>query len=130
MVNEMKQNCILRFCGFDVLSPNICFSPATATEAERAGMLVTWKDRLTRDLWNEPLLHFIPIDHFHRQTGKLDDKVLGKLLAQPSSSEDGETPLSKQRRLPIGQHAGQQVSPDSMYIPEVSTKTKNGQLKC
>nr|XP_060630728.1 ribosyldihydronicotinamide dehydrogenase [quinone] [Anolis sagrei ordinatus] len=43
---------ILRFCGFDVLAPQICFAPEHAALEERRQMLSSWEKRL-KTIWEE-----------------------------------------------------------------------------
>jgi NAD(P)H dehydrogenase (quinone) len=57
------QHGILFFCGFEVLSPFIAYSPARASQEERAGMLAEYAERL-RHLDAEQPLPFHPLNHY------------------------------------------------------------------
>lgn len=49
------QNGVLRFCGFQVLPPQIFWSPAHAPPEARAALLEAWKTRLQGLLGEKPL---------------------------------------------------------------------------
>lgn len=57
------QHGILYFCGFEVLPPHIAFSPAHASDEQRARMLGDYRERLQNLDRLEPLT-FHPMHHF------------------------------------------------------------------
>lgn len=57
------QNGVLRFCGFQVLAPQIFWSPAHTPADARVALLEAWKTRL-QGLLNEKPLSFAPTELF------------------------------------------------------------------
>ncbi|XP_025019629.1 ribosyldihydronicotinamide dehydrogenase [quinone] isoform X3 [Python bivittatus] len=54
---------ILHFCGFSVLSPQICFGPEYVTEEKRRQMLTSWVKRL-QTIWEEKPINCVPEWYF------------------------------------------------------------------
>ncbi|XP_025019628.1 ribosyldihydronicotinamide dehydrogenase [quinone] isoform X2 [Python bivittatus] len=57
------QHGILHFCGFSVLSPQICFGPEYVTEEKRRQMLTSWVKRL-QTIWEEKPINCVPEWYF------------------------------------------------------------------
>lgn len=93
------QNGILHFCGFQVLAPQIFWSPAHCPEEVRAAMLEGWKQRL-KGLLCEPPLQFASCTLFNRQTFRLRDDV----------AKERET---QSHGLTTGHHLGKALPPDN-----------------
>lgn len=117
------QNGVLRFCGFDILSPNICFSPGYVPPATRQSMLDAWRERLSTDLWQEKPLHFLPIDSFDPATGSLKPEVLRR-----AAGDDEGSGSAAAVQLPIGQHAGLKVAPSSMYRSRKTSEVRKANV--
>uniref|UniRef100_A0A2D4PEX0 Flavodoxin-like fold domain-containing protein n=1 Tax=Micrurus surinamensis TaxID=129470 RepID=A0A2D4PEX0_MICSU len=54
---------ILHFCGFSVLSPQICFASEYVTEEKRKEMLISWVKRL-QTIWEEKPIQCVPEWYF------------------------------------------------------------------
>ena len=68
----------LRFCGFDVLAPNICFGITLADEEKRKMYLSAWEKRL-ETIFDEEPLSFVPLSEFDLKSGltlKEDSQML------------------------------------------------------
>ncbi|XP_044280483.1 ribosyldihydronicotinamide dehydrogenase [quinone] isoform X2 [Varanus komodoensis] len=50
---------ILHFCGFSILTPQICYAPESMTEDERVQILSSWMKRL-RTIWEEKPIKCTP----------------------------------------------------------------------
>ncbi|ETE61239.1 Ribosyldihydronicotinamide dehydrogenase [quinone], partial [Ophiophagus hannah] len=57
------QHGILHFCGFNVLSPQICFASEYVTEEKRKEMLTSWVKRL-QTIWEEKPIQCVPEWYF------------------------------------------------------------------
>ncbi|XP_060071973.1 ribosyldihydronicotinamide dehydrogenase [quinone]-like [Ylistrum balloti] len=53
----------LRFCGFDVMRPHICFCPGYTPDDRRKEILEEWKNRL-QDLHTETPIDFVSVNNF------------------------------------------------------------------
>ncbi|XP_044280482.1 ribosyldihydronicotinamide dehydrogenase [quinone] isoform X1 [Varanus komodoensis] len=53
------QHGILHFCGFSILTPQICYAPESMTEDERVQILSSWMKRL-RTIWEEKPIKCTP----------------------------------------------------------------------
>ena len=58
----------LRFSGFDVLSPNICYGVTLAGDEQRKEYLSTWQKRL-QTIFDEEQLSFVPLSEFDLKKG-------------------------------------------------------------
>ncbi|KAM3876848.1 NAD(P)H dehydrogenase [quinone] 1 [Diretmus argenteus] len=95
------QNGILHFCGFQVLAPQIFWSPAHCPSVVRSAMLEGWRTRL-RGLLDEKPLTFASCELF-------DLSFQGRFLLRPEVKE-------KCKSLPYGittgHHLGKPLPPD------------------
>ncbi|XP_066482463.1 ribosyldihydronicotinamide dehydrogenase [quinone] [Tiliqua scincoides] len=57
------QHGIMHFCGFSVLTPQICFAPESVTEEDRVQMLTSWAKRL-KTIWEEKPINCTPEWYF------------------------------------------------------------------
>ncbi|XP_070605200.1 ribosyldihydronicotinamide dehydrogenase [quinone] isoform X2 [Erythrolamprus reginae] len=57
------QHGTLHFCGFSILSPQICFASEYVTEEKRKQMLTSWAQRL-QTIWEEKPIHCVPKWYF------------------------------------------------------------------
>lgn len=96
------QNGILHFCGFQVLAPQIFWSPAHCPPAARAAMLEGWRARLKGLLAEKPLT-FAPCELF-------DLSFEGGFLLRPEVKEERATQL---HGVTTGHHLGKPLPPDN-----------------
>uniref|UniRef100_A0A3B5ASX5 Ribosyldihydronicotinamide dehydrogenase [quinone] n=1 Tax=Stegastes partitus TaxID=144197 RepID=A0A3B5ASX5_9TELE len=96
------QNGILHFCGFQVLAPQIFWSPAHSPHAARAAMLEGWRARL-RGLMAEKPLSFAPCELFNLS-------FQGGFLMKPEARKDQE---ANPYGLTTGHHLGKPLPPDN-----------------
>uniref|UniRef100_UPI001ED7E329 NAD(P)H dehydrogenase [quinone] 1 isoform X1 n=1 Tax=Scatophagus argus TaxID=75038 RepID=UPI001ED7E329 len=96
------QNGILHFCGFQVLAPQIFWSPAHCPPAVRTAMLDGWRARLKGLLAEKPLT-FAPCELF-------DLSFQGGFLLRPEVREERE---SQPHGLTTGHHLGKPLPPDN-----------------
>lgn len=108
---------ILRYCGFDVMAPNICFAPAHMDQNAREEFLQKWADRL-RQLAQERPLSFIPFANVNMQAGM----TLRKEYLE-SKAATGQLPPT------IGHHLGKRF-PVGSVMPERANKTRTNAKKC
>lgn len=96
------QNGILYFCGFQVLAPQIFWSPAHSPPAARTAMLEGWRTRL-KGLLTESPLSFARCELF-------DLSFQGGFLLRPEVKEELATqPLG----ISTGHHLGKPLPPDN-----------------
>ncbi|XP_043937207.1 NAD(P)H dehydrogenase [quinone] 1-like [Protopterus annectens] len=98
------QNGILHFCGFQVLSPQIFWSPGYATPEDRTKMTETWKARLENILQEDPI-HFVPNIMF-------DMTFQGGFMLKKEAKEDN---ANDHCGLSVGQHLGKALPPNNQY---------------
>lgn len=103
------QNGVLRFCGFQVLAPQIFWCPAHSPLAVRTAMLDGWRARLQELLAEEPLT-FVP-------TEKFDLSFKGGFKLWPKVKEDQE---SEPCGLTTGHHLGKRLPPDNQLKAQAS----------
>ncbi|XP_026233616.1 NAD(P)H dehydrogenase [quinone] 1 isoform X2 [Anabas testudineus] len=96
------QNGILHFCGFQVLAPQIFWSPAHSPPAVRTAMLEGWGARLKGLLAEKPLT-FAPCELF-------DLSFQGGFLLWPKVKEERE---SEPYGITTGHHIGKPLPPDN-----------------
>jgi NAD(P)H dehydrogenase (quinone) len=98
------QNGILRFCGFDVLRPQLTYDVRTMGQGDRAAKLSEWVNRL-QSIWEETPSTFINSDDFDYKRGwLLKDEAISRLLYSPGAPTTGQhlgrpLPLSSQTKL-------------------------------
>ncbi|XP_007442038.1 NAD(P)H dehydrogenase [quinone] 1 [Python bivittatus] len=95
------QNGTLRFCGFQVLAPQIAFGIAHTPEEERSQVLEDWKRRLVT-IWEEEPLSFAPNSLFELSFAK------GFVLKKDVQEEQEKEKYG----LTVGQHLGKPFPPD------------------
>ncbi|XP_047437177.1 NAD(P)H dehydrogenase [quinone] 1 [Mugil cephalus] len=96
------QNGTLHFCGFQVLAPQIFWSPAHCPAAGRAAMLEAWRARL-KGLQEEKPLTFAPCELF-------DLSFAGGFLLRPEVKKEKELqPFG----ITTGHHLGKPLPPDN-----------------
>ncbi|XP_041798733.1 NAD(P)H dehydrogenase [quinone] 1 isoform X2 [Chelmon rostratus] len=103
------QNGTLHFCGFQVLAPQIFWSPVHSTPAVRTAMLDGWRARLKGLLAERPLT-FAPCELF-------DLSFQGKFLLRPKVKEEQE---SQPYGLTTGHHLGKPLPPDNQVSAQAS----------
>nr|XP_019965884.1 PREDICTED: NAD(P)H dehydrogenase [quinone] 1 [Paralichthys olivaceus] len=96
------QNGTLHFCGFQVLAPQIFWSPAHCPHTVRTAMLEGWRTRLKGLLAEKPLT-FAPCELF-------DLSFQGGFLLSPKVKEEQE---SQPYGLTTGHHLGKPLPPDN-----------------
>ncbi|XP_028257725.1 NAD(P)H dehydrogenase [quinone] 1 isoform X2 [Parambassis ranga] len=96
------QNGTLHFCGFQVLAPQIFWSPAHSPAAVRAAMLEGWRQRLKGLLAEKPLT-FAPCEFF-------DLSFQGGFQLRPEVREQQQ---SQPYGLTTGHHLGKPLPPDN-----------------
>ncbi|XP_076011376.1 NAD(P)H dehydrogenase [quinone] 1 isoform X1 [Genypterus blacodes] len=96
------QNGTLHFCGFQVLAPQIFWSPAHCPHTVRTEMLRKWQDRL-KGLWVEKPLTFAPCELF-------DLSFQGGFLLLPEVREEVR---SNPYGITVGHHLGKPLPPDN-----------------
>ncbi|XP_012586241.1 PREDICTED: NAD(P)H dehydrogenase [quinone] 1 [Condylura cristata] len=96
------QSCILHFCGFQVLEPQLTYSIGHTPSDARTQILEGWKKRL-ENIWNESSLYFVPTNLFdlNFQAGFLMKK------------EVQEEQKSKKFGLSVGHHLGKSIPTDN-----------------
>lgn len=73
---------MLRYCGFDVLPPNIVYSPGEMSTDGRKQALESWSNRLKKICHEKPLF-FIPLEYFDASAGfQLDKDTIEKEIAK------------------------------------------------
>lgn len=101
------QNGTLHFCGFQVLAPQIFWSPAHSPFAVRTAMLDGWRARL-KGLLAEKALTFAPCEFF-------DLSFQGGFLMWPDVKEEREY---EPYGLTTGHHLGKPLPPDNQIAAE------------
>ncbi|XP_072516229.1 NAD(P)H dehydrogenase [quinone] 1-like [Salminus brasiliensis] len=96
------QNGVLRFCGFQVLAPQIFWSIAHTPPAARKALLEAWQTRL-KGLMNEKPLTFAP-------TGLFDLSFQAGFRLRPEAKE---ARASEPYGLTTGQHLGKPLPPNN-----------------
>ncbi|XP_042268933.1 NAD(P)H dehydrogenase [quinone] 1 isoform X1 [Thunnus maccoyii] len=96
------QNGTLHFCGFQVLAPQIFWSPAHCPPAVRTAMLEGWRTRL-KGLLAEKCLTFAPCEMF-------DLSFQGGFMLRPKVKEEQE---SQPFGITTGHHLGKPLPPDN-----------------
>ncbi|KAM6430591.1 NAD(P)H dehydrogenase [quinone] 1 isoform 1-T1 [Liasis olivaceus] len=96
------QNGTLRFCGFQVLAPQIAFGIAHTPEEERSQVLEDWRRRLVT-IWEEEPLSFAPNSLFELSFAK------GFVLKKDVQEEQEKEKYG----LTVGQHLGKPFPPDN-----------------
>ncbi|XP_066504190.1 NAD(P)H dehydrogenase [quinone] 1-like [Hoplias malabaricus] len=104
------QNGVLRFCGFQILAPQIFWGPQQASPSARTAMLEAWQSRL-KGLMDEKPLAFAPNDLF-------DLTSQAGFRLRP---EVKEASASKPYGLTTGQHLGKPLPPNNQTKPPSST---------
>lgn len=114
------QNGILHFCGFQVLAPQIFWSPAHSPPAARAAMLEGWRTRLKGLLAENPLT-FARCELF-------DLSFQGGFLLRPEVKEELATqPLG----ISTGHHLGKPLPPDNQTRAATAEDERgNGKKAC
>ncbi|XP_072320748.1 ribosyldihydronicotinamide dehydrogenase [quinone]-like [Eucyclogobius newberryi] len=95
------QNGVLYFCGFQVLAPQIFWSPAHCPDAVRAAMLESWGQRL-KGLLSESPLQFASCKLF-------DLSFQGGFCLRPDAKKERE---SQTYGITTGHHLGKPLPPD------------------
>ncbi|CAI5646424.1 unnamed protein product [Oreochromis niloticus] len=109
------QNGILHFCGFQVLAPQIFWSPAHCPPAGRAAMLEGWRTRLKGLLAENPLT-FAPCELF-------DLSFQGGFSLRPEVKEELATqPLG----ISTGHHLGKPLPPDNQTRAPATEEDEQG----
>ncbi|KAM9860485.1 NAD(P)H dehydrogenase [quinone] 1 isoform 2-T2 [Aulostomus maculatus] len=106
------QNGTLHFCGFQVLAPQIFWSPAHSTPGVRTSMLEGWRARLKGLLAEKPLT-FAPCELF-------DLSFQGGFLLWPEVMREKE---SQFYGITTGHHLGKRLPPDNqtkVQLPDES----------
>ncbi|CAH1778452.1 unnamed protein product [Owenia fusiformis] len=87
----------LRFCGFDILAPQIVYAPAHCEEKDRDAIIEAWQTRL-KGLIKEKPVRFIPLEDFDKnKMYQLSDTFF-------------EKPIAKGKYGPtVGQHDGKPI---------------------
>ncbi|XP_056121700.1 NAD(P)H dehydrogenase [quinone] 1 [Rhinichthys klamathensis goyatoka] len=96
------QNGVLRFCGFQVLAPQIFWCPAHSPAVVRSQMLDAWRERL-HGVFAEKPLSFAPTDHF-------DLSFQGGFRLRP---EVREKCVSLTHGITTAHHLGKPLPPDN-----------------
>ena len=103
---------MLRYTGFDVLAPQISWSPdaPSMSDARRQDMLAAWASRLhTFD--QEKALYFVPMSGFNLTDPSDPSKGMQVKLETLSPGYDSKYGVT------VGQHLGKMVPKDSMLKP-------------
>ncbi|XP_074523010.1 NAD(P)H dehydrogenase [quinone] 1 [Halichoeres trimaculatus] len=112
------QNGTLHFCGFQVLAPQIFWSPAHCPLTVRTAMLDGWRERLKGLLEEQPLT-FAPCELF-------DLSFKGGFMMWPEVRKEKEAlPFG----LTTGHHLGKPLPPDNQ-ISAQSTKESGAKADC
>lgn len=112
------QNGILHFCGFQVLAPQIFWSPGHCTPPVRTAMLEGWRGRL-KGLMAEKPLTFAPSDHFNLT-------FEGGFMLLPKVKEERK---SHKYGLTTGHHLGKPLPPDNQIAAQPG-KDKSAKPDC
>ncbi|XP_036399451.1 NAD(P)H dehydrogenase [quinone] 1 [Megalops cyprinoides] len=96
------QNGVLHFCGFQVLAPQIFWSPTFSPPQVREAMLGAWRARLG-GLWEETPLTFAPSEYFDLSFQG------GFRLRSEVKEERGEHPYG----ITTGHHLGKPLPPNN-----------------
>ena len=107
------QNGTLHFCGFQVLAPQIFWSPAHSPPMVRTAMLDGWRGRL-KGLLSEKPLTFAPSELF-------DLSFQGGFLLRPEAREEWS---SKPVGITTGHHLGKTLPPDNQTKASLQTASK------
>ncbi|XP_039619396.1 NAD(P)H dehydrogenase [quinone] 1 isoform X1 [Polypterus senegalus] len=93
---------VLHFCGFQVLPPQISWTPKLSSPEARAAMLNSWRIRLD-GIWTEKPLSFVPINSF-------DLTLNGGFMLKEEvvKSQEGNS-----NGLTVGQHMGKCIPPNN-----------------
>lgn len=96
------QSCLLHFCGFEVLEPQLTYSVRRISADARIQTLEGWKKRLAT-IWDETPLYFTPSSFFdlNYQAGFLMKK---EVQEEQKNNKSG---------LSVGHHLGKSIPPDS-----------------
>ncbi|XP_066503523.1 NAD(P)H dehydrogenase [quinone] 1-like isoform X2 [Hoplias malabaricus] len=103
------QNGVLRFCGFQVLAPQIFWGVEHTPPAQRTTMLEAWESRVKKLLDEKPLV-FAPTEQF-------DLSFQGGFRMRREVKEANN---SKPYGLTIGHHLGKPFPPNSQTKPPTS----------
>lgn len=98
----LLQNGVLRFCGFQVLAPQIFWCPAHTPPVARNAMLEAWRERLNGVFAEKPL-SFAPTEYF-------DLTFQGGFCLRP---EVKEKYASESHGITTAQHLGKPLPPDN-----------------
>ncbi|XP_069572065.1 NAD(P)H dehydrogenase [quinone] 1 [Brachyistius frenatus] len=109
------QNGTLHFCGFQVLAPQIFWSPSHCPAAARAAMLDGWRARL-RGLLAEKPLTFAPCELF-------DLSFQGGFQLRPEVKEERR---SRPFGITTGHHLGKPLPPDNQTRAQPSEENTPG----
>ncbi|XP_043937205.1 NAD(P)H dehydrogenase [quinone] 1-like isoform X1 [Protopterus annectens] len=101
------QNGILHFCGFQVLSPQIFWSPEGSSNKARTKMIELWKARLENISQEDPI-HFVP-------TAMFDMSAKGGFQLK---KEVQKSNTNEHYGLSVGQHLGKGIPPNNQYRSE------------
>lgn len=112
-LSRVFQNGTLHFCGFQVLAPQIFWSPAHCPPAARAAMLEGWGARL-KGLPAEKPLTFAPCELF-------DLSFQGGFLLWPGVREERE---SRPYGITTGHHLGKPLPPDNQTKAQPADENK------
>ncbi|XP_029353898.1 NAD(P)H dehydrogenase [quinone] 1 isoform X2 [Echeneis naucrates] len=108
------QNGTLHFCGFQVLAPQIFWSPAHCPLTVRTAMLEGWRARLRGLLMEKPLT-FAP-------SGMFDLSFQGGFLLQPKVKEEQ---ASQPYGITTGHHLGKPLPPDNQTKAQSANDNKS-----
>ncbi|XP_061886430.1 NAD(P)H dehydrogenase [quinone] 1 [Entelurus aequoreus] len=103
------QNGTLHFCGFQVLAPQIFWSPVYCLPAVRTAMLEGWRGRLKGLLAEKPLT-FAPCEFFNLSPKK------GFLLLPKVKEAQKSNPYG----ITVGHHLGKPLPPDNQTKAQLS----------
>ncbi|XP_034049713.1 LOW QUALITY PROTEIN: NAD(P)H dehydrogenase [quinone] 1 [Thalassophryne amazonica] len=112
------QNGILHFCGFQVLPPQIFWSPAHSPPVVREAMLKGWQARL-KGLFTEKPLTFAPCEFF-------DWSFEGRFLLRSETREKQE---SQPYGITTGHHLYKPLPPDNQTKAQSSEDTSKSPCK-
>ncbi|KAG2469836.1 NQO1 dehydrogenase, partial [Polypterus senegalus] len=104
---------VLHFCGFQVLPPQISWTPKLSSPEARAAMLNSWRIRLD-GIWTEKPLSFVPINSF-------DLTLNGGFMLKEEvvKSQEGNS-----NGLTVGQHMGKCIPPNNQTGQTLSSSTR------
>ncbi|XP_061743592.1 NAD(P)H dehydrogenase [quinone] 1 [Nerophis ophidion] len=108
------QNGTLHFCGFQVLAPQIFWSPAYCLREARTAMLEGWRGRL-KGLLEEKPLTFAPCEFFN-----LSPKKGFLLLPKVKEAHESNT-----YGITVGHHLGKPLPPDNQTKAQLSDEYTN-----